>query len=90
MSRGMSRAETSIACPFYRGVKKGEKKVLLCDSPLVGALENETRFGSEGARKEYEREFCRSGRYPLCKICQANDGAAGFKRPEVDEEGRRV
>ena len=89
MSRGMSRAETSVACPFYRGVRKDEKKVLLCDSPLVGALENETRFSSEGARKAHEREFCRSGRYPLCRICQANDGAAGFERPEVDEEGRR-
>ena len=90
MSAGMSRAEASVTCPFYRGVKKGEKKVLKCASPLMGGVENETRFRSEDSRKEQERMFCRSGRYPLCKLCQANDDAMGFERPEVDEEGKRI
>ena len=89
MSAGMSRAEASVTCPFYRGVKKGEKKVLKCASPLMGGMENETRFRSEDLRKEQERMFCRSARYPQCKLCKANDEANGFERPEVDEEGKR-
>ncbi len=89
MSAGISRAEASVTCPFYRGVKKGEKKVLKCASPLMGGMENETRFNSEDSRKEQERMFCRSGLYPQCKLCKANDEANNFLRPEVDKEGKR-
>ena len=90
MSAGLNRTEACVMCPFYRGAKKGEKKVLKCASPLAGGLENETRFRSEDARKEQERNFCKSGRYPSCQMCMANDAARGFERPRTDERGKRV
>ena len=89
MSAGMSRAEACVTCPFYRGVKKGDKKVLKCVSPLAGGLENETRFRSEDARKKQEELFCRTGRYPNCPLCAAIDESMDFSRPAVDKEGKR-
>lgn len=89
MSAGMSRAEACVACPFHRGGKKGDKKVLKCASPLMGGMETETRFRSEAARKKQEQLFCRTGRYPNCPLCAAIDSSMDFKRPAVDKEGKR-
>ena len=89
MSAGMNRAGACVMCPFYRGVKKGQVKVLRCASPLLGGVENETRFRSEDLRKKQERAYCRSGQYPQCPLCEANDTAMDFKRPKVDKEGKR-
>lgn len=100
MSAGLSRAEARVVCPYYRRVdaaeenakKKGakEKKVLVCASPLDERGENKNRFRSEDARREHEKLYCRSGRYPLCPLCKANDEARGFERPKIDGEGRRM